>query len=402
MAEREAALAEQPLGLRAGDARAEDGFTGDLVEAHAAVEPAQVQRDDGAEVGRGRGRGRRPRWCRRRTAPRRCRCSRAVPQDRGDLVLGARESGPRRVRLAVRCPCAATDPGWTCRRRAGSRARSSSAQFGSPTTATRAARSRGTTPTDAAAPRRGSPPGRRRVHAERLLAAVPVMPSDNGLAAAGSPQAFHFIGGRGWWMPCVTVLHMLSISNAGNDGSTDVDDRILARRRRAVSRLRPGSGDGRRNRAPRTGQPAHGLPPLAGRARDARRRCSPASHQHPARRAGRARRTGGAWTGSVAAVAQLRHDPLVDAGLRSGARDGSAVPRRSGSVPASWGLIEVLARGPGDGAGRRQRARRRHPADGRHDDADRPVGRPVGPDGLADPRRRRTGRRVRVRRSTDT
>ena len=50
MAEREAALAEQSLGFRAGDARAEDGFAGDLVEALQLVEPAQVQRDDGAEA----------------------------------------------------------------------------------------------------------------------------------------------------------------------------------------------------------------------------------------------------------------------------------------------------------------------------------------------------------------
>ena len=50
------------------------------------------------------------------------------------------------------------------------------------------------------------------------------MPSESGLAAAGSPQAFHFIGGsRRRRRSCVTVLQMLSISNAPR-----CQDRILA------------------------------------------------------------------------------------------------------------------------------------------------------------------------------
>ena len=48
------------------------------------------------------------------------------------------------------------------------------------------------------------------------------MPSERGLAWSGSPQAFHFIGGNKS-QTCVTVLHMLSISNAAVER-----DRILA------------------------------------------------------------------------------------------------------------------------------------------------------------------------------
>lgn len=88
MAEREAVLAEQSLGLGAGDARAEDGFTGDVVDAHQLVEPAQIQGDDGAEsaaVGIEAADHAGAPTERHHRDP----LLRAVPQHLGDLVVGA-------------------------------------------------------------------------------------------------------------------------------------------------------------------------------------------------------------------------------------------------------------------------------------------------------------------------
>ena len=88
MAEGEAALAEQPFGVRSGEPGAELGFAGHLVERVQFVQPAQVQRDHGLEVAADRIQAADHAGA---AAERDDRDAvvRAVPQDRGDLVFVA-------------------------------------------------------------------------------------------------------------------------------------------------------------------------------------------------------------------------------------------------------------------------------------------------------------------------
>ena len=117
MAQREAVLAEQSLGVRSGDAGAEFGLAGDLVEPVQFVEPAQVQRDDGAELAADR------------VEPADHAGAAAERHDR-DAVVRSSRPGPAAISSSV--PGSSTASGaswlsslapqqiraWTCRRRA--------------------------------------------------------------------------------------------------------------------------------------------------------------------------------------------------------------------------------------------------------------------------------------------
>ena len=121
--EREAAFAEQAFGVRAGDAGTEHGDAGHFVEGDELVEAPQVQRHHRAELAAG---GIEAADDVGATAERDDGDAvlGAVAQDRRDVVVGRRASGPRRARPGHRCPCGAAGRGWTCRRRAASRSRS--------------------------------------------------------------------------------------------------------------------------------------------------------------------------------------------------------------------------------------------------------------------------------------
>ena len=277
MTEREPALAEQPLGVRPGDARAEHGLAGHLVERVQLVEPTQIQRDHGVESVRDRGRARRPRWCPRRTGPRRCRAR--------SSTAGPRRSAPRRpgISTASGASCSPVLAPEQVQCRLAARAQQPRAvvdqdRIGSDDRGQRVAVGGASAPTAAAAPRRSQAPAPASPSTPSACSSSDRMPSDSGLAAAGSPQAFHFIGGQ-----CGVRRHALQYyiccqpvtqCRAGHRGP---DSR---RRGELRYRLRRRAGDARRDRSSCRGQPADRLPPLDRHARDPGR----AAH-HPCRSA---------------------------------------------------------------------------------------------------------------------
>ena len=213
VAEGEAALAEQALGLRAGEAGAQFGFAGDLVEPVQGVEAAQVQGDDGVEVAADR-------------IEAADHAGAAAERHDGDALAASRirESARPRPRCRAGSPrrgrpggsaCGAADPASTCRRR---------------TTAGRGRRCAGTA-------RRRSRPGRRgagglSVLGETCTSSMPGpatsvpetpracssrvrMPADSGLARAGSPQASQAIGGSRF-SPAVASTMGYSITDVVN------------------------------------------------------------------------------------------------------------------------------------------------------------------------------------------
>ena len=193
--QREAAFAEQAFGIRAGDAGAEFGDAGHLVERMQLVEAAQIQRDHRAELAAG---GIEPADD----------AGAAAERDDGDAVLGAvaQDRGDR----ASSSPGSSTASGasWTPRslRRSmsgvdlppacSSRSRSAVRQvlgpddFGQPFgSACDSADGRSFTWSSSSSASSESSSPTACFSKDRI-------PSESGLAAAGSPHAFHFIGGR--------------------------------------------------------------------------------------------------------------------------------------------------------------------------------------------------------------
>ena len=155
------------------------------------------------------------------TAMLRCR---AQPQDLGDLVFVGRAAAPRRVRPGLRDPCVAAGQAWTFHRRAaagrGRRRRSSRA----PTIAASASRSAGDSADGRNLTWSGSSSVPPASSTPRACFSRVRIPSESGLAASGSPQVPLHGEKCIPLQSCVTVLHMLSISN---DLPRTIGDRIL-------------------------------------------------------------------------------------------------------------------------------------------------------------------------------
>ena len=100
VAEREAALAEQSLGLRAGDAGAQFGLPGHLVERVQFVEAAQVQRHHGLEVAADR------------VEPA-DHAGAAAERDDRDAAVARRTAGSRPPRLRLPGSSTASGASWT-------------------------------------------------------------------------------------------------------------------------------------------------------------------------------------------------------------------------------------------------------------------------------------------------
>ena len=190
---------------------------------------------------------------------------------------------------------------------------------------------------------------------------------------------------------CVTVLHMLSMSN---DRSSTIGDRILEAAAYCVHRLRGRPGDIGRDRAPRAGEQADGLSALAGHPVGA---CGTADHADR-RRIGRGAEPWDRPRGAGRAGRRGRRSLAQRRSGHVGAAQGSRVDdglhhRAAGHQPADphrhvGGRHQARP-------GRGQRAARRT-ASARGDvSADRPVDDPVRADRRPDPRRRRARRRTR-------
>ncbi len=203
--DRKAKRTKQFLGLRAGESRPEFGLTGYLVESVQLIQPTQVQRHDGREGATDR-------------VEAADDAGAAAEGHDGDAPLCAVGAGswpPRLRRRAAarrpanpgrRSPCGATGPEWTYRllAAAGRDRRRRSIRRRRWRRAPRDRRR--AVPMAAGVPRLASSSTEVGPSTPRAPLSKARIPSESGLAAAGSPHAFHFIGGRS---RSVVVRHAL-------------------------------------------------------------------------------------------------------------------------------------------------------------------------------------------------
>lgn len=144
-----------------------------------------------------RGQAHQRRWCRHQTGPRQCRgrSSSARCRRRRPPRWGRRAATPRRAHPGHRCLCAAAGLGWTCRRRAAAGRDRRCGNTGADDARQRIVvcpdRADGRSCTCA-----GSSSGCSESARPTTCFSNDRTPSESGLAAAGSPHASHFIGGR--------------------------------------------------------------------------------------------------------------------------------------------------------------------------------------------------------------